>query len=72
MNYRDINEGWWPLLLIMNVLQSVHIPLPFCVPTTPRFAMTMEDTLASGILVEVICHFQMEVLFSVPLPGMQM
>ena len=33
--------------------------------------MTMEDTSASGIGVEVICHFQMEVLFSVPLAGMQ-
>ena len=49
MNYRDMNEGWWPLLLIMNVLKYDHIPLPFWVPTTPRFAMTMEDTSASGI-----------------------
>ena len=69
MNYRDMNEGWLPLLLIMNVLKYDHIPLSFCVLTT--FAMTMEDTWASGTRVEVICHFHMEVLFSVPLAGMQ-
>ena len=34
---------------------------------TPRFAMTMENTSASGIWVEVICHFQIEVLFSCPI-----
>ena len=50
MNYRDMNEGWWPLLFIINVLQyDDYIPLPFCVPTTPRFAMIMEDTSARGI-----------------------
>ena len=32
-----------------------------------KFAMTMEDTSGSGIWVEVICHFQMEVLFSCPI-----
>ena len=42
MNYRDMSEGWQPLLLIMNVLQQHHIPLPLCGPTTPRFSMTMK------------------------------
>ena len=37
----------------------------------PRFAMTMEDTFASGIWVELISHFQMEILFSVPQAGVQ-
>lgn len=33
---------------------------PFCVLTTPRWAMTMEVTSASGVWVEVICHFRVE------------
>ena len=50
MNYRDMNEGWWPLLFIINVLQyDDYIPLPSCVPTIHRFAMIMEDTSARGI-----------------------
>ena len=47
--YRDMNEGWWPLLLITHVLKWGHIPLPFCVFTTLRFAITIEDKLISGI-----------------------
>ena len=47
--YRDMNEGWWPLLLITHVLKWGHIPLPFCVFTTLRFAITIEDKLVSGI-----------------------
>ena len=48
-----------------------HSPALLCAHH-PRFAMTMKDTSAIGIWVEVICHFQMEVLFSVPLTGMHM
>ena len=40
--------------------------------TTLRFAVTMEDTLASQIWAELISHFQMEILISVPRAGMQM
>ena len=44
---------------------KITFPCPSMCPPPPRFAVTMEDTWSSGIWVEVISHFQMEVLCSV-------
>lgn len=68
--HRDMNEGWWSLLLTMNVLQSDHILLPFSVPITPRFAMNMEVTLARRVWVAVTYHFKMETFKNQSLIGL--
>lgn len=74
---RRMNTGIWvkdggPCYSSWMFWSRITFPCPFCVPTTSKFSMNMEDTLASGIWVEVICHFQIEVLFSIPVAGMQM
>ena len=55
-------HGWRVVALVTdNECSAVgSLPSPFCVPTTLKFAMTMEVTSASGVWVEVICHFQVE------------
>ena len=69
------NELWkheWRMVVIdthheCSVVGS-HFPA-VAGPTSPRFAMTMEDISASGIWVELISHFQLEVLFSIQRAG---
>ena len=65
----------WGMVALVTQHECFVVGSPFPAlrgPTTLRFAVTMEDTLASRIWVELISYFQMEILISVPWAVMQM